>query len=155
MGKGVFQVPRAINEPVKTYAPGTPEREAVLSTYKQMYKQKVEVPLYIGSEEIKTGNTASMHPPHDHKHDLGVYHLASKKEIDQAIASALEAKEQWGKLSWEHRASIFLKAAELIAGPYRNKINAATMIGQSKNIFQAEIDSACELVDFLRFNVQY
>ena len=155
MGKGVFQVPRAINEPVKTYAPGTPEREAVLETYKQMYKQKIEVPLYIGNQEIKTGNTASMHPPHDHKHDLGVYHLASKKEIDQAIESALEAKEKWSNLSWEHRASIFLKAAELIAGPYRYKINAATMIGQSKNIYQAEIDSACELVDFLRFNVQY
>lgn len=155
MGKGAFQVPRAINEPVKTYAPGTPEREAVLETYKQMYKQKIEVPLYIGNQEIKTGNTASMHPPHDHKHDLGVYHLASKKEIDQAIESALEAKEKWSNLSWEHRASIFLKAAELIAGPYRYKINAATMIGQSKNIYQAEIDSACELVDFLRFNVQY
>lgn len=155
MGKGVFQVPRAVNEPVRTYAPGTPERDAVLETYSQMYKSKVEVPLYIGSKEVKTGNTASMNPPHDHKHQLGVYHLASKKEIDQAIQSALEAKDKWTDLAWEHRAAIFLKAAELIAGPYRDKINAATMLGQSKNIYQAEIDSACELVDFLRFNVQY
>lgn len=155
MGKGVFQVPRAVNEPVRTYAPGTPERDAVLETYKQMYKSKIEVPLYIGSKEVKTGNTAPMNPPHDHQHQLGVYHLASKKEIDQAIQSALEAKDKWTDLAWEHRAAIFLKAAELVAGPYRDKINAATMIGQSKNIYQAEIDAACELVDFLRFNVQY
>ena len=155
MGKGVFQVPIAVNEPVKTYAPGTPERDAVLKTYKEMYKSKVEVPLYIGSKEVKTGNTAPMNPPHDHKHHLGEYHLASKKEVDEAIESALQAKEKWTNLAWEHRAAIFLKAAELIAGPYRYKINAATMIGQSKNIYQAEIDSACELVDFLRFNVQY
>lgn len=155
MGKGVFQVPRAVNEPVRTYAPGTPERDAVLETYKQMYKSKIEVPLYIGSKEVKTGNTAAMNPPHDHQHQLGVYHLASKKEIDQAIQSALEAKDKWTDLAWEHRAAIFLKAAELVAGPYRDKINAATMIGQSKNIYQAEIDAACELVDFLRFNVQY
>jgi 1-pyrroline-5-carboxylate dehydrogenase len=155
MGKGVFQVPQAINEPVKSYAPGTPEREAVLKTYKEMYNSKVEVPLYIGSEEIKTGDTAPMNPPHDHKHQLGVYHKASKEHVEKAIESALEARERWANLEWEQRAAVFLKAAELIAGPYRYKINAATMLGQSKNIFQAEIDAACELIDFLRYNVEY
>jgi 1-pyrroline-5-carboxylate dehydrogenase len=155
MGKGVFQVPQAVNEPVKSYAPGTPEREAVLKAYKELYNSKVEVPLYIGGEEIKTGDTAPMNPPHDHQHHLGDYHKASKEHVEKAIQSALEAREKWANLEWEQRAAVFLKAAELIAGPYRYKINAATMIGQSKNIFQAEIDSACELIDFLRFNVEY
>lgn len=155
MSKGVFQVPQAINEPVKSYAPGTPEREEVLKKYKEMYNSEVEVPLYIGSEEIKTGDTAPMNPPHDHKHKLGVYHKAEKKHIEKAIETALEARKKWADMPWDHRASVFLKAAELIAGPYRSKINAATMLGQSKNIYQAEIDSACELVDFLRFNVEY
>ena len=155
MGKGFFQVPTAINDPIKTYAPGSPEREEVLLTYKEMYNEKMDVPLYIGSEEIRTGNTMSMHPPHDHKHDLGKFHLAEKKHVEQAIASCLEARTAWAELPWEQRAAVFLKAAALIAGPYRARINAATMIGQSKNIFQAEIDSACELVDFLTFNVEY
>lgn len=155
MGKGFFHVPVAVNEPVKSYAPGTPEREEVLKTYKEMYHTKMEVPLYIGSEEIKTGDTASMHPPHDHKHDLGQYHKAEKKHIEKAIETALEARKKWADLEWEQRAAVFLKAADLIAGPYRSRINAATMIGQSKNIYQAEIDSACELCDFLRFNVEY
>ncbi len=155
MGKGFFQVPTAVNEPIKSYAPGTPEREEVLATYKQMYKTKMDVPLYIGSEEIRTGETMTMHPPHDHKHDLGVFHLAQKDHIEKAIQSALDAKAKWAALPWEQRAAVFLKAADLIAGPYRYRINAATMIGQSKNIFQAEIDAACELIDFLRFNVEY
>jgi 1-pyrroline-5-carboxylate dehydrogenase len=155
MGKGFFQVPTAINDPIKSYAPGSPEREEVLLTYKEMYNEKMDVPLYIGSEEIRTGNTMSMHPPHDHKHDLGKFHLAEKKHVEQAIASCLEARTAWAELPWEQRAAVFLKAAALIAGPYRARINAATMIGQSKTIFQAEIDSACELVDFLTFNVEY
>ena len=155
MGKGFFNTPIAVNEPVKSYAPGTPERDAVLSTYKAMFNSNTEVPLYINGQDIKTGNTRTMSPPHDHKHVVGSYHLAEKIHIDQAIATALEARKTWSQLPWEQRAAIFLKAAELIAGPYRAKINAATMIAQSKTIHQAEIDAACELVDFLRFNVQY
>tara|TARA_B000000460_G_scaffold191708_1_gene138719 strand:+ start:2035 stop:3663 length:1629 start_codon:yes stop_codon:yes gene_type:complete len=155
MGKGFFHVPKAVNEPVKTYAPGTPEREEVLLTYKELYNTKFDVPLYIGSEEIRTGKTATINPPHDHKHECGVYHLAEKKHIEKAIDTALEARKKWAKLEWEQRAAVFLKAADLISGPYRQKMNAATMIGQSKTIFQAEIDSAAEICDFLRFNVEY
>ena len=155
MGKGFFQVPKAVNEPIKTYAPGTPEREEVLLTYKDMFNTKMDVPLYIGSEEIRTGDTMSMHPPHNHKHDLGVFHLAKKKHVEQAIETALQARTAWADLPWEQRAAVFLKAADLIAGPYRARINAATMIAQSKTIFQAEIDAACELIDFLKFNVEY
>src|SRR5690606_23786709 len=149
MGKGFFQVPTASNEPIRSYAPGTPEREAVLKQYKEYYNGMVDIPLYIGSGEIRTGNTKPLSPPHDHKHIIGNYHLADKKQVSQAIKNALEARTAWADLTWEQRAAIFLRAADLIAGPYRAKINAATMIGQSKNIHQAEIDSACELIDFL------
>jgi 1-pyrroline-5-carboxylate dehydrogenase len=155
MGKGFFEVPLAVNEPVKTYALGSPEREAVLNTYKELYNSTIDAPLYINGKEIKTNNTRTMSPPHDHKHILGEYHLAEKSHVQDAIDGALEARKNWSKLPWEQRAAVFLKAAELIQGPYRNKINAATMLAQSKNIYQAEIDSACELIDFLRFNVQY
>jgi 1-pyrroline-5-carboxylate dehydrogenase len=155
MGKGFFNVPVAVNEPVKSYAPGTPERAAVLKTYADMYKSTIDVPLYINGKDVKTNNTRTMSPPHDHKHVVGTYHLAEKKHIDEAIATALEARKTWSQLPWEDRAGIFLKAAELIAGPYRAKINAATMMAQSKTIHQAEIDAACELIDFLRFNVQF
>lgn len=155
MLKGFFHVPKAVNEPVKSYKPGSPEKEAVLAAYKEMWNAKVEVPLYIGSDEIKTGNTKNITPPHDHKHVVGTYHLAEKSHVEKAISNALESKDAWANLAWEQRAAIFLKAAELIAGPYRAKINAATMIGQSKTVFQAEIDSACELIDFLRFNVEF
>ena len=155
MPKGIFHVPTPINELVKTYAPNSPERKAVQEAYKAMWNSKIEVPLYIGSEEIKTGTTKNLTSPHDHKHVVGTYHLAEKAHVEKAISSALEARKKWAALHWEQRAAIFLKAAELIAGPYRAKINAATMIGQSKNIHQAEIDSACELIDFLRFNVAF
>jgi len=155
MGKGFFNVPVAVNEPVKSYAPGSSEREAVLEAYKSMYNSKVEVPLYINGEDIKTGNTRTMSPPHDHQHIVGEYHLAEQQHVEDAIATALEARKTWSQLPWEQRAAIFLKAAELIAGPYRAKINAATMIAQSKTIHQAEIDAACEFIDFLRFNVQF
>nr|WP_321231845.1 L-glutamate gamma-semialdehyde dehydrogenase [uncultured Psychroserpens sp.] len=155
MGKGFFNVPIAINEPVKSYAPGSPEREAVLATYKDMWNTKIDVPLYINGKDVATGNTKTMSAPHDHQHIVGTYHLAEKSHVEDAIATALEARKTWSQLPWEHRAGIFLKAAELIAGPYRAKINAATMIAQSKTVHQAEIDAACELIDFLRFNVQF
>jgi len=155
MLKGFFNVPKAVNEPVKSYAPNSPEKKAVLAAYKEMWNTQIDVPLYIGSEEIRTGNTRNMSAPHDHKHIVGTYHLAEKSHIEKAIANALETKKAWANMAWEQRAAIFLKAAELIAGPYRAKINAATMIAQSKNIFQAEIDASCELIDFLRYNVEF
>ena len=155
MGKGFFNVPVAVNEPVKSYAPGSPEREAVQETYKTMFNSKVEVPMYINGKDVKTGNTRTMSPPHDHKHIVGEYHIAEQKHVEEAISTALEARKSWSQMPWEQRAGIFLKAAELIAGPYRAKINAATMIAQSKTVHQAEIDAACEFIDFLRFNVQF
>lgn len=155
MLKGFFKVPKAVNEPVKTYAPGSAEKEAVLKEYRRMWQEQIDVPLYVGSEQIRTGNTKKMTPPHDHRHVVGVYHLAEKKHVELAIETALAARSKWVDLPWEHRAAIFLKAAELIAGPYRATINAATMIAQSKNIFQAEIDAACEFIDFLRYNVEF
>lgn len=155
MGKGFFKVPVAVNEPIKSYAPGTVEREEVLAAYKKMFNAQTDVPLYINGANVKTGNTATIQPPHDHKHIVGTYHKGGVKEVQDAIKAALEARKKWSQMPWEHRAGIFLKAAELIAGPYRARINAATMINQSKTIFQAEIDAACELIDFLRFNVQY
>lgn len=155
MGKGFFNVPKAVNEPVKSYAKGTPERDAVLKAYKELWNSQADVPLYIGSEEIRTGDTKNMTAPHDHQHVVGKYHLAEKQHVEKAIKTALEARKKWAAMPWEERAAIFLKAAELIAGPYRAKMNAATMIAQSKTIHQAEIDSACELIDFLRFNVEF
>ena len=155
MLKGFFNVPKAVNEPIKSYARNSPEKTAVLAAYKQMWNSHIDVPLYIGSEEIRTGNTRTLSAPHDHQHIVGIYHLAEKSHIEKAIANALETKKAWANMAWEQRAAIFLKAAELIAGPYRAKINAATMIAQSKNIFQAEIDASCELIDFLRYNVEF
>jgi 1-pyrroline-5-carboxylate dehydrogenase len=155
MLKGFFHVPKAVNEPVKAYAPNSPEKAAVLSAYKEMWNSKIDVPLYIGSEEIRTGNTNTMSAPHDHQHIVGTYHLAEKSHVEKAISNALASRSAWAALPWEQRAAIFLKAAELIAGPYRARINAATMIAQSKTIHQAEIDASCELIDFLRFNVEF
>ena len=155
MSKGFFQVPTAYNEPIKSYAPGSPEREEVLKQYRTYFDGDTDIPMYIGGKDVKTGNTKLISPPHDHKHIVGKYHTANREDISNAISNALMAREQWANLEWEQRAAIFLKAAELIAGPYRAKINAATMIAQSKNIHQAEIDAACELIDFLRFNVEY
>ncbi len=155
MSKGFFHVPKAVNEPVKSYAPNSPEKAAVLAAYKKMWSETIDVPMYIGTEQVRTGNTRTMSAPHDHQHIVGTYHIAEKKHIENAIASALEARKKWSQMPWEHRAAIFLKAAELIAGPYRARINAATMIAQSKTIFQAEIDASCELIDFLRYNVEF
>ena len=147
--------PMAINEPVRPYHPGSEDVKAVKQAYKALYNQNTEVPLTLNGEKIKTANTAEMRPPHDHQHLLGTYHLAGKKEVEKAIESALEARKAWSKLSFQHRATIFLRAADLLAGPYRAKINASTMLAQSKTIHQAEIDAACEFIDFLRFNVQF
>ncbi len=155
MPKGIFNVPLAENEPILSYAPGTPEKEELQAQLKAYKETEVDIPMYIGGQEIRTGNKFSMHPPHDIKHCLGYYHQGDETHVHQAIDAALMAKEKWANLSWEHRAAIFLKAADLVAGPYRQKINAATMLGQSKNAFQAEIDAACELADFFRYNVQY
>jgi 1-pyrroline-5-carboxylate dehydrogenase len=155
MLKGFFNIPKAVNEPVKSFAPNSPEREAVLAAYKKMWNEQIDVPLYIGSEEIRTGNTKTMSAPHNHKHSVGTYHLAEKSHVEKAISNALASRTAWANLPWEQRAAIFLKAAELIAGPYRAKINAATMIAQSKTVHQAEIDAACELIDFLRYNVEF
>ncbi len=155
MGKGFFEVPIAVNEPIKGYAPGSTERTKVLDAYKKMYNSTIDVAMYINGVDVKTGNIDTMSPPHDHQHIVGTYHKAEKKNITTAISGALEARNTWANTPWEQRAAIFLRAAELIAGPYRAKINAATMVAQSKTIHQAEIDAACELIDFLRFNVQF
>lgn len=155
MEKGFYQVPIAINEPVRNYAPGDAETESVKKQYDKMWAEQIEIPMVINGEKITTGNTQRVQPPHDHQHNVGIYHMGDSEHVHQAINAALSAKEAWEKMSWANRCSIFLKAADLIAGSYRDKLNAATMIGQSKNIFQAEIDAACEIIDFLRFNVQY
>tara|TARA_B100000809_G_scaffold129392_1_gene127348 strand:+ start:11114 stop:12739 length:1626 start_codon:yes stop_codon:yes gene_type:complete len=155
MARGFFNVPEAVNEPVKGYAPGSPEREELLATYKEMFNSNIDVPMHINGEEVRTGNTKNITPPHDHKHVVGQYHTADKSHVDTAISTALAAREAWSSVSWMERASIFLKAAELLAGPYRARMNAATMIAQSKNVHQAEIDASCEMIDFFRFNVQY
>ncbi|MBE9488949.1 MAG: L-glutamate gamma-semialdehyde dehydrogenase [Bacteroidetes bacterium] len=155
MATGFYNVPKAVNEPVKSYAPNSPERNELLATYKKMYAENVDIPFYIDGKEIRTGNTVSIHPPHDHKHTVGNYHTAEKHHIADAITTAVDARKKWAATPWQDRAAIFLKAADLLAGPYRARMNAATMIGQSKNVFQAEIDAACELIDFFRFNVEF
>lgn len=155
MSTGFFTVPTPVNDPVRSYAPGSPERKELQAMLKELRSKELDIPMYIGGKEVRSNDKVRLSPPHDHKHTLGNFHKSSKAHVQQAIDAALAAKEKWETLGWEHRASIFLKAAELIAGPYRAKLNAATMLGQSKNAYQAEIDSACEIVDFLRFNVMY
>ena len=155
MATGFFKVPAAHNEPIKSYAPGSKERDELKKKIAAMRKEVRDIPMFIGGKEIRDGKKTSLHPPHDHQHLLGYYYKSEKKHVQQAVTAALAARKKWVALSWEHRASIFLKAAELIAGPYRAELNAATMLGQSKNAYQAEIDSACEIIDFLRFNVQF
>lgn len=155
MSKAISQVPYAVNEPVRTYEPGSAEVKSLISTYKKMWKEKSAIPMVIGGKEVKTKNEVPLKSPQDHQHDLGFYYKGTMKHVDDAINAALAAREKWNNLGWEQRAAIFLKAADLIAGPYRDRLNAATMIGQSKNVHQAEIDSACELIDFLRFNVEF
>jgi 1-pyrroline-5-carboxylate dehydrogenase len=155
MSNSIPQVPFPSNEPILSYAPESSEKDGVLNMYNSMYSKTIEIPMRIGNIDVKTGDLASMSPPHDHNHILGNYHKANKKNIEDAINVALEARNAWSKMPWQSRAAIFLKAADLVAGPYRAKINAATMLSQSKTIYQAEIDAACELIDFLRFNVQF
>ena len=155
MNKGFFSVPTPVNEPVQQYGIGSQERKLLKYALDKAYNQVIDIPMYIGGKEIRTDKTKSISPPHNHQHIVGHYHQGTSKEVKEAIKAALEAKLAWENMHWEHRASIFLKAADLIAGPYRYELNAATMIGQSKNCYQAEIDSACELIDFLRFNVKY
>lgn len=155
MPYGFFKIKTPENEPTLSYLKGSTEREEVISTYRNMYESQVNVPLYLGNEEVFTQKRKSITPPHDHQHVVGSYSLAEKSHVSQAINSSLEARNKWADMDWEHRISVFLKAAELISGPYRAKINAGTMIGQSKNIFQAEIDAACEFVDFLKFNASF
>lgn len=155
MSTGFFNIPEPVNEPVKSYAPGSPERALLLKTIEEMRSRPEDIPMIIGGKEIRTEKKIPLSPPHDRHHKLGYYHSGSKEHVTLAIESALSARKKWAALSWEHRASIFLKAAELAAGPFRMRLNAATMLGQSKSVFQAEIDAACELTDFLRFNVAY
>lgn len=155
MLKGFFNVPDPQNEPIYAYAAGSKERQLLKAAIDSARSQQVDIPMFIGGKEVFTNNKKTLHPPHDHQFVLGTYSQGEKVHVEQAIEAALSAKEDWENLPWEHRAAIFLKAAELISTKYRYKLNAATMLGQSKNAFQAEIDSACEIIDFLRFNVKY
>ncbi len=155
MQYGDFYYPLPANEPILNYAPGSAEKKRLKEVLKELKSSKIDVPMYIGSEEVRTGKTANMTPPHEHKHVLGQYHTGDASHVKKAINAALKVKEKWSALSWENRANIFLKAADLLATKYRPYINATTMLGQSKNAMQAEIDAACELIDFLRFNVHY
>ncbi|WP_426061162.1 L-glutamate gamma-semialdehyde dehydrogenase [Hymenobacter sp. B1770] len=155
MANGFFNVPTPVNEPVKGYAPGSPERAELHRELKRLKQLELDIPMHIGGEEVRTGNTQRISPPHDHQHTLGHFHLGEASHVQQAVDAALAARPAWSEMPWEHRAAIFLKAAELLAGPYRARINAATMLGQSKNAFQAEIDAACELIDFFRYNVHF
>ncbi|MDQ3393333.1 MAG: L-glutamate gamma-semialdehyde dehydrogenase [Bacteroidota bacterium] len=155
MSKGTYKVPSPINEPVLNYAPGSKERRELKAALEKARAETIDIPMYIGGEEVRTEKKIPLSPPHDHQHILGHFYEGDASHVELAINAALGSKPSWEELPWEHRASIFLKAAELISGPYRAILNAATMLGQSKNAYQAEIDSVCELIDFLRFNVHF
>lgn len=155
MSVGTFFYARPQNEPGLSYAPGTPEKQQLKAAIKELKSQELDIPLYIGSKEIRTGNKIAIHPPHELKHTLGHFHMGDASHVHEAINAALAAKESWEKMPWESRAAIFLRAAELLSTKYKQQLNAATMLCQSKNAYQADIDSACELIDFLRFNVHY
>ncbi len=155
MNNSIVKIKNYENEPVLSYAKNSPERKKLEETLNRCLSSNIEIPMYIGGEEVKSGKLVEIRPPHEIKRVVGKFHAGDKTHVELAIKKALEVKESWANLPWEQRASIFLKAADLLAGPYRAEINAATMIGQSKNAYQAEIDSACELIDFLRFNVKY
>ncbi len=152
---GYFNYPMPVNEPVLSYAPGSPEKLALKKALADLKKKTLDIPMYIGGKAVRTGKKVSIHPPHEIKHVLGHFHMGTKQHVEQAINTALKTRVSWSEMSWEARAHIFLKAADLLATKYRFEMNAATMLGQSKNAFQAEIDAACELIDFLRFNVHF
>lgn len=155
MSLGIFQVPQPKNEPVKDYAPGSPERARLQARLKEMAAERLDIPMVIGGREVRTGKTAQAVMPHAHAHVLADVHMGGADEVAQAIAAATRAKDMWSRMPWEERVAIFLRAADLLAGPWRDTLNAATMLGQSKTAYQAEIDSACEMIDFLRFNAAY
>lgn len=155
MSNAIFRVPKAINEPVKSYAPGSPERAELKQALKNLKGKELDIPMIIGGKEVRTGNKKSIHPPHEISHTLGYYHQGEEQHVRDAVAAALAAKDQWENTPWEQRAAIFLKAADLLTGKHRAITNAATMLGQSKNVYQAEIDAVCELADFYRFNVEF
>ena len=155
MYSNLESVPKAYNEPVLSYKPGSPERAELKAMLKKLKSEEIEIPMVIGGKPVTTGEKVAIHPPHELKHTLGYYHKGDASHVTMAIEAALEARKTWYNMPWEQRAAIFLRVADLISGPYRAKINAATMLAQSKTVFQAEIDAACELADFFRFNVQY
>ncbi|MFT4969559.1 MAG: 1-pyrroline-5-carboxylate dehydrogenase [Chitinophagales bacterium] len=155
MANAFFNVPKPVNEPVKAYAPGSPERKSIENTLQLLKSKTIDVPMVIGGKEVFTDNKITINPPHEIKHVLGTYNKGTADHVQQAIDAALEAKPKWEALPWEEKAAIFLKAADLLAGPYRDLLNGSTMLAQSKNVMQAEIDAACELIDFFKFNVQY
>jgi 1-pyrroline-5-carboxylate dehydrogenase len=155
MNLGYFDYGLPVNEPVLNYSPGSREREILKKTLTELKSQQMDIPMYIGADEVRTGNKTPIHPPHEIAHTLGFFHAGDEAHVHQAIDAALEARENWAKLNWETRANVFLRAADLVATKYRPYMNGTTMLGQSKNVYQAEIDSACEIIDFLRFNVHY
>ncbi len=155
MANAYFKVPTPVNEPIKSYGSGSPEKQSLKAKLKEMKSQEIEIPLIIGGKEVRTGNTGALKVPHDHSVNLGVYHKAGAKEVAMAVEASQKAFADWSRMPWEHRVAVFLKAADLLAGPWRDVLNGSTMLGQSKNAFQAEIDSACELIDFYRFNSHY
>jgi len=155
MSNGVFEVPLPTNERVLSYAPGTPEREGIREELRRMSQRRIDIPARIGGRSVRTGDTAEVVMPHDHAHVLATWHKCKRAEVERAIRAALDAHATWSRTPWHHRAAIFLKAADLLAGPYRQVLNAATMLGQSKTVHQAEIDSACELIDFWRYNAHF
>jgi len=153
MSKAFYKAPPPYNEPILSYAPGTPERKALKEAIAEFRSKEIDIPMFIGGKQVRTGEKIAITPPHDHHHILGYYHFGGEEHVLQAINAALAVRAKWQSLTWDQRAAIFLKAADLISGPYRAKLNAATMLGQSKNAFQAEIDAVCEMADFLRYNV--
>ncbi|MCG7858101.1 L-glutamate gamma-semialdehyde dehydrogenase [Flavihumibacter sediminis] len=155
MSLGYFSYPMPANEPVLNYAPGSPEKATLKKVLAELKRKEADIPMYIGGRAVRTGNKVSIHPPHERNHVLGYFHAGEKKHAQQAIDAALKAKASWSVMTWEERAAIFLKAADLIATKYRPYLNGTTMLGQSKSVYQAEIDSACEIIDFLRFNVHF